>query len=168
MSDETVTVTDDRPAEHPTHPDTIRANEFGSIPPPHFGSDDSPDDGLPPEPVPVVDEDDVRRALAMAGDTLHGWVGHPEVPEHWSFTPGEIDALAPPLTSVINRHAAARRMMQHSPEAAVALTLARFGWRNVRITKALSDAEAEASSAAAEREERTPGPMAGETEGMIG
>lgn len=162
MSDETVTVTDDRPTE--PGPEGRHVEGF-THPDADLGGFATPDDeGVPPEPVPVVDEDDVRRALAMAGDTLHGWVGHPEVPEHWSFTAGEIDALAPPLTSVINRHAVARRMMQHSPEAAVALTLARFGWRNVRISRAVAEAEAEAEVG---DEERTPGP-AGETEGMIG
>lgn len=164
MTDETVTVTDDRPAE-PTK------GEDGRHVADRPGVDESAMAGEAPtpEPAPVVDEEDVRRALRLAGDTLHGWVGHPEVPEHWSFTPGEIEALTPPLTSVINRHAAARQMMQHSPEAAVALTLARFGWRNMRITKALADAEAEAEAAAREAEDnRTPGPTAGETEGMIG
>lgn len=145
-----VRITDDRPEDNGRPVDAPEGLH---------AVDDQPT--APPDAVdvPMVEESEVRQGLSLLGAGLHDLAGHPDVPHHWGFSPTEVDQLTPPLTTIINRHATARRLAQRSPEAAVALVLGRWGIRNVRlggqIRKALADLD-DAPDDALENDETAP------------
>jgi hypothetical protein len=80
----------------------------------------------------IVDLDQVRRFLAGLGATLSFTIGNPAVPDHWRFTPAELDDLAPALVALANRRPELARAIQRSDHLVVAATLARYVGRNVR------------------------------------
>lgn len=140
-----VTIEDDRPETPPESRDVpVPGSE-----PDHFVP--GPDlDADPAAEVPLVEVDEIAVAIKGVGETLHGLAGHPEVPEHWGFTDAEVAQLAPPVTSLINRHARARAIAQRSPELAVGLALSRWGIRNARLTAAIRKLAAEMAEAEAD------------------
>lgn len=154
MSAESMTVTDDRPAgepgtEEPRHPGEGTA----------AGRDEADyTEGVGPEvsDVPLVDAGEISDALTALGSTTHGLFGHPDVESHWNFTPAEVAALAPPLASIINRHARLRAIAQRSPELAVGMALGRWGIRNARLSAAIKQAEAELADREADVDAETP------------
>lgn len=130
---ETVTITDDRPEDPPAGDPGLETEAPGP---------EIPED-IPAPEAPFVEVAEIADALRAIGQTSHGLFGHPEVPDHWGFTEAEVSALAPPVTSIVNRHARARAIAQRSPELAVGMALGRWGIRNARLTAAIREAEAE-------------------------
>lgn len=131
---ESVTITDDRPEDLPPGDPDLAED---AAPGPEALED------IPAPEAPFVEVAEIADALRAIGQTSHGLFGHPEVPDHWGFTETEISALAPPVTSIVNRHARARAIAQRSPELAVGMALGRWGIRNARLTAAIREAEAE-------------------------
>lgn len=136
---ESMTITDDRPEDLPVA-DSGPQLENGAPPPSDVAE------------VPLVEVGEIADALRAIGATTHGLFGNPVVDDHWGFTEAEVSALAPPITSIVNRHAAARAIAQRSPELAVAMALGRWGIRNARLSAAIKQAEAELAEREAEAE----------------
>jgi hypothetical protein len=65
--------------------------------------------GIGPEPVapellPVWEEDAVRANLIAQGAALHGLVAIDKGSTEWVYTTADLDAIAPPLTRLLNRY----------------------------------------------------------------
>ncbi len=93
---------------------------------------------------PEVAESTVRLLLAGLGRRVFRPLlrGHRDVPDHWAFTPTEVDELAAPVTSIINRSAPLRRVAAASPELAVAMALSGWATRNISLTREIRFYEA--------------------------
>ena len=92
------------------------------------------DPGLPP--APPVEEPTVRGLLLSLGAVAHVGFADDDVPDHWQFTPAELDQLTPPLTRWINRQPRLRRAIEHGDELAVAVALSGYVGRNVAAGQA--------------------------------
>ena len=114
--------------------DDIDLDDLGQLPP---GDVLDLDEG----PVPVLDEAQVRRFLSGLSATVGFAIGHPDVPDHWRFTPAELDDLAPALTAVAARRPELARAIERSDHLVVAATLARYVGRNVSAGRAARRAE---------------------------
>lgn len=79
----------------------------------------------------AVTEDQVRRVLVTIGTSANQWAADEDVPDQWVFTPAELDALAPALTTYVNRSARLRAAVERSDQLTIAAVLAGYGWRNV-------------------------------------
>lgn len=95
--------------------------------------------GLVDEPVeaPPVEPSKVRDVLDFCGRNVFRPLmrGHRAVPEHWAFTDEELDKLEEPVTQLINRSQALRRIAAASPELAVGMVLYGYGRRNIDLTR---------------------------------
>jgi len=121
--------------------DLTPADDRPQIPEP--GTDTPPDPtgvDMPPledaaPPVPDVSEVQVRGILRLIGSGAHATFGHPAIEEHWRFTDPELDQLAPPVTSWINRNPRLRSAAQHGDAATIAVALGMYAARNVSISR---------------------------------
>lgn len=137
-----LTPTDDRPADvtapaadpdgRPWEPGD--ASERWENPPQSEPAD------VPPEYMPVT-EDEIRGQLdsltAMLGMVLPVGLATPQL---WDLDDREMDALAPPLTRVLNRRLpAAAAALQHVDEFAVAAQVGRYVVGRVGYLRSLED-----------------------------
>ncbi len=109
---------------------------IGPPPPPAVSADPAADPAEvwadPAPEVPEVPEAVVRGILASAGAVLAMTpLADPDVPEHWSFTERELDALTPPMTRIVNARPALRQAAAHGDEVTVAVQLLGYGGRNL-------------------------------------
>lgn len=95
------------------------------------------------ESAPHIDESIVRSLLKGLGGAVGYVAGDDDVPEHWRFTDGELDALVPPLTRIINRRPQLARAVARGDEATVALVLAGYAGRNVAAGRKAKEARGE-------------------------
>ena len=128
---------------------------------PEADEDEGPD-APPPVPQAVV-----RGLLSSVGLGLHFTLGHDDVPDHWQFTAGELDALTPPLTRIINRRPALRRAAHAGDAMTIATTLAGYTGRNVidarRAADARHDEPQEEPDARDQPRQARPAPAGGPT-----
>jgi len=96
--------------------------------------------GFDPVPFadPVVDDTpeatdaQIRLLLEFAGaDLLGAAIADDDVDGHWEFTADELDAIVPPLTRIVNRRPALRRLVAHGDGVFVVAGLARYARRNL-------------------------------------
>lgn len=107
--------------------------------------------------APEVDELVVRTLLSSMGGMLHVAIGDEDVPEHWEFTPRELDQLTPPLTRWVNRQPRLRKAVAHGDELAVGVALASYAGRNITAAQqARAARDEEGNDAHVDRE--APGP----------
>lgn len=81
--------------------------------------------------APEVHSDTVRNVLVALGAGLGYVAGDEDVPDAWRFKPSELDALVPPLTSVINRTPKLRAAVARGDYAVIGIHLAAYGGRNL-------------------------------------
>lgn len=88
-----------------------------------------------------VTEEEWRRLITGAGRLLHRLIGHPDHAEHWSFTPEEIDELAPSITNITNRTHWLLALVRRGD--LLILLFAVLGWagRNRRLTEDIAKVE---------------------------
>lgn len=95
-------------------------------------------DGLQLEWDPKV----IRDLLQAQGSTVHSLVGKTE--EDWIYTKTELDAIAGPLTRILNRYDATRAAAATGDELALLLAFVGYLWRSAQETKAASKQAKEA------------------------
>jgi hypothetical protein len=93
--------------------------------------------------VPDVDESQIRSILKLIGTGAHITMGHPAIEEHWRFTDSELDQLAPPITSWVNRSTRLKAAAQHGDAITIAVALGFYTSRNLRISREVSEQEAD-------------------------
>lgn len=79
--------------------------------------------------IPEVAEEKVRQALLVGGDGLHAIFGVGDY--DWLATQRDIDRIAPPLTSIINRYEPARAIAGRSDELALLVGVGLWSWRSL-------------------------------------
>lgn len=118
-----------------------------------------------PEPEPEVldfgwEEDSVRSILEAKGSAIHALAGVAE--RDWKYTRDDLDAIAPPLTRILNRYPATRAAAGTGDELAVMIGLGGYAsrsWieRSAAIAAAEDEPEVPSSGRAAEGAVRQPG-----------
>ena len=129
-------------------PEDDRPAPAAEVPP--LADPEGPPADLGPVPVDVpeqVTEEQVRRVLATAGRLLHHVAGHPDIPEHWSFTDDELDQLTPPVTGYVNRSARLRAAVARGDGLTLTLAVGAWVQRNVRLSQDIAAVEAEQADA---------------------
>ena len=117
--------------------------DFDGVPetgPPIFADADTDTDIVD---VPDVDESQIRSILKLIGTGAHVTMGHPAIDEHWRFTDSELDQLAPPITSWVNRSTRLKAAAQHGDAITIAVALGFYTSRNLRISREVSEQEAD-------------------------
>ena len=108
-------------------------------------------DGIEPDGfAEVVSESQIRTLLAAAGGMTHYLIGHPDIAEHWSFTVDELDSLTPAFATMVNRSARLRAIVHRGDALALAVTLARYADRNLKLSRQIADLESETPPEVAE------------------
>jgi len=100
--------------------------------------------------IPDVSEDQIRSILSLIGAGAHITVGHPAIDDHWRFTDSELDQLAPPVTSWVNRSARLKSAAQHGDAVTIAVALGLYTSRNLKISSEVAAAEADEAAIADE------------------
>lgn len=113
---------------------------FGDVAPPEVDRDlVSPDEVFPPGPDPtLIDESNapdaseaqLRALLSGLGGLVSFSMGNREIPNHWRFTPEELDDLTPPITRMVNASPRLKAIVARSDLIALGLVLTRYTLRN--------------------------------------
>lgn len=95
-----------------------------------------PESVLEPEPElaaleDVWDERRVRQLLVAKGAALHHLVAVDKQSTEWAYLPGDLDAVAPPLTAILNRYEPTRAAAHMGDEIALLVGLAGYTTRSV-------------------------------------
>lgn len=117
---------------------------FVGDPGPGFDPAGAPEPELAPpaglEPVAEWEEGTVRSILTAKGTVLHMAVGVGE--EEWLYLQHELDAIAPPLTRILNRYPVTRAAAEGGDAIAVMIGLGGYVSRSyIERRAALADAE---------------------------
>lgn len=81
-----------------------------------------------PEPAPMWELDRVEQLLTAQGRAVHSLVGVAH--EDWVYTEGDLEAIAPPLTSILNRYPATRAAASAGDELALLIGLGGYVMRS--------------------------------------
>lgn len=109
--------------------------------------------------LPEVREEQVRAVLRNVTDGVHALVGVGE--NDWRATQSDMDRIAPPATSIVNRYRTTRAIAQKSDEAALIIGLGLYSWRSMLERQAaLALRELEEQEAGAPRPAPGPSPAA--------
>jgi hypothetical protein len=99
----------------------------GAAPPP---AATPPDEPHPSARVDLWSEDRVRTVLETQGAVVHGLVAVEPESTEWLYTRADLQAIAPPLTRILNRYDATRAAAAASDELAVAVGFAGYAARS--------------------------------------
>lgn len=129
-----------------------RASQTGDVfvadPGPAFQPGDAPEPEQPaaelhalPEPAPEWMEDTVRGLLSTKGELLHALVGVAD--EDWRYTEVDLQAIAPPLTRILNRYPATAAAAAFGDPMLLAVAMSAYGIRSARERSEMLQAIAE-------------------------
>jgi hypothetical protein len=85
-----------------------------------------------PEPPALWEEQRVRFLLTAKGSALHALVAVDPDSGEWRYTEADLQAIAPPLTSILNRYDATRAAAAAGDELAVAIGFGGYAARSWR------------------------------------
>lgn len=111
------------------------AAAFVADPGPAFDADAAAD--LPaPEPAPAPldvewDEATVKGLLTAQGEVLHMAIAADKDSDEWRYTRGDLSAIAPPLTRILNRHDVTRAAAGTGDELALIIGLTGYVGRSI-------------------------------------
>lgn len=102
----------------------------------------APAGGPAAAPVPELgwEEDSVRSILTAKGGAIHAVAGVSE--EDWIYTQADLDAIAPPLTRILNRYPVTQAAAGTGDELAVMIGLGGYAMRSYAERKAELEARA--------------------------
>lgn len=72
----------------------------------------------------------VRAILQAKGQALHGLIAVDPASDEWVYTSGDLTAIAPPLTRILNRYPATRAAAASGDELALVIGFAGYGMRS--------------------------------------
>jgi len=127
------------------------------------------DDGFVEE-APPVDAATVKVVLMALGSGVNALAGDDDVPGQWKFTPGELDAIAPPLTNIINARPKLRAAVARGDYMVVGIHLAGYAGRNLGAGSRAKEQRERDGEAAGSMEPWLPagGPAGGQPNGGNG
>lgn len=101
----------------------------------------------PPEPAqPEVaaewDEAAVRGILTAKGEVLHGLIALDKSSDEWRYTKGDLSAIAPPLTRILNRYPVTQAAAATGDEIALIIGLGGYAARSIAERKLALQAQA--------------------------
>jgi hypothetical protein len=107
---------------------------------PAFDAENRPAGDPAPEPtmLPVPDllpewqEGQVRLLLTAKGSALHAVLAVDSESEEWAYTEADLEAIAPPLTNILNRYEPTRAAAGAGDELAVAIGFGGYAARSWR------------------------------------
>lgn len=118
-------------------------SRFPIDPGPAFDDGERPESPGPrveePEQVAVVDlwdERRVRQLLTAQGMVLHGLVAVEKASTEWVHTARDLEAIAPPLTAILNRYEPTRAAAAAGDELALVVGVAGYATRSIRERRA--------------------------------
>lgn len=89
----------------------------------------------PPEPAAILDvewdEQTVRGLLTAKGEVLHMALAVDKESDEWRYTRGDLTAIAPPLTRILNRYDATRAAAGTGDELALIIGLTGYVGRSI-------------------------------------
>lgn len=98
--------------------------------------------------VEVVPEETVRDLLRGQGALVHALFAVDPASTEWVYVQAELDAIAPPLTRIVNRYQALAAIAKHGDVAGVGLGLFAYGKRSLgERVEAIARAQAAAAPA---------------------
>lgn len=112
------------------------AGRFSVDPGPAFDAEHRPQTEpvaeVEPEVVQLWDERRVRVLLGAKGAALHALVAVEKESTEWVYTQRDLEAIAPPLTAILNRYDATRAAAAAGDELAVAIGFFGYAGRSWR------------------------------------
>lgn len=108
-----------------------------------------------PDAPPMWEEDSVRTTLRAKGSAIHAIAGVTDA--DWLYTAADLDAIAPPLTRILNRHDLTRAAAGTADEIAVVIGFGGYITRSYRERRAALALEGELEDVPITGEPAPPG-----------
>lgn len=95
-----------------------------------------------PEVAAEWDEQAVRNILTAKGQVLHGLIAVDKSSDEWIYTRGDLGAIAPPLTRILNRYPITQAAAATGDELALIIGLGGYAARSIAERKIALQAQA--------------------------